>query len=46
VAVGCAWGLNPREELRALQPDHLIESLPDLAALYAPPRSGHRRETT
>lgn len=46
VAVGCAWGLNPREELRALQPDHLIESLPELAALYAPPRDRSRRETS
>ncbi len=45
VAVGCAWGLNPREELRALQPDHLIESLSELAALYALPRGGHFRET-
>lgn len=45
VAVGCAWGLNPREELRALGPDHLIDALPDLAALYAPPRGGHFRET-
>ena len=46
VAVGCAWGLNPREELQALGPDHLIDALPDLAALYAPPRGGRFGETS
>lgn len=34
VSVGCTWGLVPAPVLRALEPDHLLDSPLELAALY------------
>ena len=31
--IGCTWGLRGREELRAAQPDHLIDSASEIPAL-------------
>ena len=45
VAVGCTWGLVPAAELRALEPDHLINAPLELAELYAPHGSGPSQET-
>ncbi|MBK8166803.1 MAG: HAD-IA family hydrolase [bacterium] len=46
VAVACAWGLEPAADLRALGPDHLLESPLELAALYATGDAGAPEAST
>ncbi len=45
VSVGCTWGLVPAQVLRALEPDHLIDTPLQLAALYPTHRRDSSQET-
>jgi phosphoglycolate phosphatase len=45
VSVGCTWGLVPAQVLRALEPDHLIDTPLQLAAMYPALRRDPAQET-